>query len=73
MTIIINQPGNYFHGKSHDEMTEVVRQNGQALGHVSENLKTLELCLIVVRQDELNLRFVPEHLKASVLAALKVS
>jgi hypothetical protein len=53
-------------------MLVAVKQNGRALIHVPENLKTTELCLEAVKNLlEKDLQFVPEPLRDEVRRALK--
>jgi len=46
-----------------EEALKTVRQNGDALEYVPENLKTAELCRIAVRNCADAFKHVPEHLR----------
>ena len=48
-----------------------VRQGGNALHHVPENLKTAEIYLEAVKNNGDALEYVPEALRDEVLRALK--
>ena len=49
-----------------EEALAAVRQNGNALEKVPENLRTQEVCLEAVMKDGYALQYVPEKLREEV-------
>ena len=59
-------------GLSYEICLEAVKQNGDALRYVPEELKTSEICLAAVEQDGWALLYVPEDLKTSEICLTAV-
>jgi predicted RNase H-like HicB family nuclease len=58
MSDIISEPGDYFHGKTYDEIMKSIGRNG------------IELCIAAMKQSSDAFQHVSEKFKSAVLAAV---